>query len=85
MKKLIFGLVFLGLSLVIYLTIVNNLSTRNLVMPLISPWGSEKDPVSNEIPVAPPVSPKTFKFDRSTNLKAELEKVNPEIFDSDFE
>lgn len=34
---------------------------------------------------APPQAPKTFQFDASTDLKAELEKVNPQILDSDFE
>lgn len=29
--------------------------------------------------------PKEFRFDSSTDLKAELEKVNPEVLDSDFE
>ena len=33
----------------------------------------------------PPQAPKTFKFDSQTDLKAELEKVNPQILDSDFE
>lgn len=32
-----------------------------------------------------PQAPKTFKFDRSTDLKLELEKINPEVLDSDFE
>lgn len=36
-------------------------------------------------PVAVPVAPKTFQFDSSTDLEAELEKVNPQILDSDFE
>ncbi len=35
--------------------------------------------------IAPPNAPKTFKFDSKTDLKAELEKVNPEVLDSDFE
>lgn len=34
---------------------------------------------------SPSQTPKTFKFDSSTNLKMELEKVNPEVLDSDFE
>ncbi|MEK7616444.1 MAG: hypothetical protein AAB414_00110 [Patescibacteria group bacterium] len=32
-----------------------------------------------------PVAPKTFQFDASTDLEAELEKINPEVLDSDFE
>ena len=34
---------------------------------------------------AAPVAPKTFQFDATTNLETELEKVNPEVLDSDFE
>ncbi len=37
------------------------------------------------MPLASPNAPKTFQFDSSTDLKAELEKVNPQILDSDFE
>ena len=70
---------------VIYLTIVNNLSTGGLVMPVAGPWGSEIDPSSDEVPAASPESPKTFKFDETTDLKAELEKVTPKVLDSDFE
>ena len=33
----------------------------------------------------PPNAPKTFKFDSSTDLKVELEKINPQILDSDFQ
>ncbi|OGE32908.1 hypothetical protein A3C59_01750 [Candidatus Daviesbacteria bacterium RIFCSPHIGHO2_02_FULL_36_13] len=32
-----------------------------------------------------PVAPKTFQYDSSTDLEAELDKVNPEVLDSDFE
>lgn len=34
---------------------------------------------------APPNAPKTYSFDSQTDLKSELEKVNPEVLDSDFE
>lgn len=30
-------------------------------------------------------TPKGFQFDESTDLKAELEKVNPQVLDSDFQ
>ena len=33
----------------------------------------------------PSASPKTFEFDSSTDLKAELENINPQVLDSDFE
>lgn len=42
-------------------------------------------PVPTDTPAPTPNAPKTFKFDSSTDLKAELEKVNPQVLDSDFE
>ncbi len=45
---------------------------------------SKSTPTPTVIP-APPNAPKTFNFDSSTDLKAELEKINPQILDSDFE
>lgn len=34
---------------------------------------------------SPTPSIKSFQFEESTDLEAELEKVNPQVFDSDFE
>lgn len=56
-------------------------------------WGFspkvENTSTINVAPVPTPVPtsnvPKTFKFDNSTDLKVELEKVNPQILDSDYE
>lgn len=48
--------------------------------------------VSTTLPVSqtpahttPKPTPKTFKFDRNTDLEMELESVNPQVLDSDFE
>lgn len=35
--------------------------------------------------MATPNAPKTFNFDSTTDLKQELEKINPQILDHDFE
>ncbi len=59
----------------LWLKLAGNKS-ENLVNP--------QTPAPSETP-APPSAPKTFKFDNSTDLKVELEKVNPQILDSDFE
>lgn len=32
-----------------------------------------------------PQAPKTFKYDSSTDLKKELESINPQILEEDFE
>lgn len=42
-------------------------------------------PVSTQPPIPAPNAPKTFNFDSATDLEAELEKINPEVLDSDFE
>lgn len=58
---------------------LSNNKSENLVNPHISA------PSETLSPDPTPVVPKTFKFDSSTDLKAELEKVNPQVLDSDFE
>ncbi|OGE25001.1 hypothetical protein A3C26_01175 [Candidatus Daviesbacteria bacterium RIFCSPHIGHO2_02_FULL_39_12] len=48
----------------------------------------EKTHLTNPVsptPLATPAAPKTFQFDRNTDLRLELENVNPQVLDSDFE
>lgn len=62
---------------------------------LVSLWGRKSylvSPISEKenievISTPAPTStvPQTFKFDANTNLKEELEKINPQVLDSDFE
>lgn len=35
--------------------------------------------------LTPTPTPITFNFDKTTDLKAELDSINPEVLDSDFE
>lgn len=60
-----------------------------LVFRLTPGWWQIKTLVSPGTPSPTPLSipnaPKTFQFDSSTDLKTELEKVDPEVLDSDFE
>lgn len=44
-----------------------------------------QQPSPSPTPISTPGTPKTFQFDSSTDLMMELEKVNPQILDSDFE
>ena len=46
---------------------------------------SRKSSPSPSPTLAQPDVPKTFQFDSSTDLGAELKKVNPQVLDSDFE
>ena len=72
MKKVLLGI---GLTILIIVWLLGNGKNRSLVL----------QPVQNSVPVASPNAPKTFQFDSSTDLKQELEKVNPQILDSDFQ
>lgn len=88
MKKFILISILIIVLVVALLTIVKYTTTGNLISPV-----SEKSSLiikesDNEVKEAEntlPNSPKTFKFDSSTDLKAELGKVDPKILDSDFE
>jgi len=42
----------------------------------------KEEPTTTEVIID---APKTFKFDRSTDLEMELDSINPQILDSDFE
>lgn len=79
MRKLI-----LIILITLFVTIVANyvMSNKNRISNLVAP-NSRSTPTPSLAP-APPQTPKTFKFDSSTDLKAEWEKVNPQILDSDF-
>lgn len=53
---------------------------------LVNPMGQQnQNSAVISTPAPTPDAPKTFKFDSSTDLKSELEKVNPQVSDSDFE
>ncbi len=65
--------IILGLGLIFH-------QEGQLVSPGFAIWNSKK------VESSPSSSPaiKTFKFDSETDLKMELEKVNPAVLDSDF-
>ncbi len=52
---------------------------RNKTGPLISPS------VTTPLPSSEINQPKEIKYDSSTDLKQELETINPQVLDSDFE
>ena len=53
---------------------------------LITPIGQTRQNSDVSAPPLPtPNAPKTFQFDSSTDLKMELEKINPQVLESDFE
>ena len=49
---------------------------------MANPFSGTPSPIPTLIPSP---TPKTFNFDSSTDLRGELETVNPQVLDSDFE
>lgn len=78
----------LKLFLIIIVTIVGLIF---LVLPQFSGERGLTSPTykksNQQVVVAPTPGPrpKTFKFEASTDLKKELESINPQVLDSDFE
>jgi len=81
-KKIIFVLLIVTAFFTIVKYTVNG-SNGNLVGPGFVGQIIHTQPTPT--PIATPKAPKTFNFNSSTDLKAELEKVNPKVLDSDFE
>lgn len=46
--------------------------------------GPVKTPVPQQTPILSP-TPRTFNFDSSTDLRGELETINPQVLESDFD
>lgn len=76
-KALIIITVTLVLGLVFF---AMNFQKNGLVSPNLTTSNQKLEIIPSSSP-----TPKTFKFDSSTNLKSELETVNPEVTDQDFE
>lgn len=80
--SIIFIIVIIFIAVILFLTQVEKTKT------LVNPGGLLTGKTESLAPAptpAPPNAPKTFKFDSSTDLDAELEKVDPQVLDSDFE
>lgn len=75
-KKLLL-IIFIFTTVVVFLIILGK-EKSGLVGPNISPQPSSVPPQFGG------AGPKTFQFDSLTDLNAELEKVNPQVLDSDF-
>lgn len=81
MKKTIMIVVLVILAVAV-LFFINNKNGGKLVSP-VSLQAVKSSPTP--MPLATPNAPKTFQFDASTDLKQELQKINPQVLDSDFE
>ena len=77
-------LITVVVTLVIIGTVVFGITlNKNRKNKLVSPNLSSSK--ATEPSVIQPNTPKEIKFNRSTNLKEELDKVDPKVLDSDFE
>lgn len=73
---------------IIFITVIFFLTQGRQNKTLVNPGGlliGKTESLTPASTPAPPNAPKTFKFDGSIDLKMELDKVNPEVLDSDFE
>ncbi len=85
-RKVIISLLVLTLLAAIYLTLAKNTVTGGENKGLISPLQSIFERVvtpQSPTPIPTP-TPQTFKFDSSTDLKLELDSINPEVKEADF-
>ncbi len=57
--------------------LVNPLVTKAVVQPTTAPVSIPQTPAYN--------APKEIKYDSGTDLQTELDSVNPQVLDSDFE
>lgn len=80
MKKVLVAVAVLVL-LVGFLIVTRD--TKKDVSLVGSSLGVTTPSIVPSISVTP--TPKTFKFDSQTNLKKELEEIDPRVLDSDFQ
>ena len=83
MKKLLILVFIISISLVLLKIFV--LTPQGWKADLISPMGQTKEEIVSNPTPSPSQLPKQFNFDRSTDLEKELDSVNPEVLDSDFD
>ena len=77
--------IFCLLGITFWLGLKSVVHTKGgLVGPTFIQQIISQQPSPTPAPSPTPNAPKTFQFDSSTDLKMELEKVNPQVLDSDF-
>ena len=83
-KSKIRTIVIILFALTAFWMIIKNAVTGKSLM--INPMAKEViQAIPSNTPTPVPSTPKTFKFDSKTDLKEQLEQVNPQVLDSDFE
>lgn len=72
----------LAVVIILWIFLRNPVNGSNL---MLNPLGKQSVLSSASPTPSPAPTPKTFKFDKSTDLKKELETINPQVLESDFE
>lgn len=80
MKKILVIFIIIMVALVWFWP--KNTQVTDLVTPNVLSTRAKPTPEPTSVPIN---APKTFKFDRTTDLKMELDSINPQVLDSDFE
>ncbi len=80
MKKFLLGVVII----LIMIWLLGGKKETRLMGPGFIQQIIHQQSIPTPAPVAKPNAPRTFNFDSTTDLKLELEKVNPQVLDSDF-
>lgn len=83
-KKILIAIIILFVTAVLSYMYFSKEKFVNLADPRFILGSSSVSPTPSVTP-KPPQAPETFQFDSSTDLKAELEKIQPEVLESDFE
>ncbi|MCL4366301.1 hypothetical protein M1437_03680 [Patescibacteria group bacterium] len=85
MSKKILAVVFILVLVGVLFAISKN--TVNLPGILVSPGvgRTASQPAAPAPTLAAPNAPQEIKYGSSTNLKQELDNINPQVLDSDFE
>lgn len=83
-KSKIPAVVAVLLLVIIILTIVKNLNNgdRSLISPAF--WQKTDQSAATPNPTPSYNPPQEIKYDSSTDLRRELDSVNPEVLDNDF-
>lgn len=78
-------LFIIGVILVAVFVAISLLPHRKWEASLVSPFSGIMQTWSkpSPTPILSP-TPKTFQFDSSTDLKQELDSINPQVLDEDF-
>lgn len=78
-------IVMIVITIVVIMVVIFMQVPSGLRSKLISPAVMGEKIEEQVVETSEPVAPKTFKFNSSTDLKKELESINPQVLDSDFE